>query len=99
MHRVLVECHLATQTDYRQLGVVLDVLSRAGFTVAMNSYGPWRDLVRQHIPAPLHAEQYLLVSAWRPEAVAAEGNVSENCVPPPASSRVRAMLPWRSPLR
>lgn len=72
VRRVLVECHLASQSHYRQLARIIDTLASAGFTIAMNSYGPWRDLTRRHVPGPLHAEQYLLVSAWRSDNVACD---------------------------
>lgn len=65
---VLVECHVAEQAHYLGLGRILDTLRAAGFEISVNSYGPWRDLIRRHQPAPLHAEQYLIVSGWRPGA-------------------------------
>lgn len=90
VRHVLVECHLAAQADYRQLGAIIDVLSRAGFTVALNSYGPWRDLVRQHVPAPLHAEQYLLVSGWRAGDAAASPSLDHQ----PALETEATMMPY-----
>jgi FkbM family methyltransferase len=67
VRQVLVECHLLDQCTYSRLGGVLDALRAAGFRVALNSYGPWRDLIRRHTPGPHQAEQYLLVSGWRDE--------------------------------
>ena len=65
VEQALIECHVLAQQDYSRVAGVLDVLRACGFQVALNSYGPWRDLIRRHQPAPHHAEQYLLVSAWR----------------------------------
>lgn len=68
--QVLVECHLLDQRAYSRLSGVLHALQSAGFRVALNSYGPWRDLFRRHTPGPHAAEQYLLVSGWRGDGVA-----------------------------
>jgi FkbM family methyltransferase len=65
---VLVECHLSTQTSYAALARVIGTLQAAGFSISLNTYGPWRDLTRRHIPAPWHAEQYVLVAGWRGDA-------------------------------
>jgi FkbM family methyltransferase len=62
---ILVECHLADQSKYNALGGLVTALTAAGFTVSLNSYGPWRDLTRRHVPAPLQAEQYMLLAGWR----------------------------------
>lgn len=62
---ILVECHIADQSKYDALARVLTTLTAAGFKISLNSYGPWRDLIRRHVPAPLHAEQYMLVAGWR----------------------------------
>jgi FkbM family methyltransferase len=64
---ILVECHLMEQSSYGELARLLTTLTGAGFSISLNSYGPWRDLTRRHVPAPLHAEQYMLVAGWRTE--------------------------------
>lgn len=71
---ILVECHIVNQASYEGLGRVLATLATAGFTISLNTYGPWRDLTRRHVAAPFHAEQYLLVAGWRaePEGVSRE---------------------------
>ncbi len=63
---VLVEVHVTGTKDQVALGGLLTTLSDAGFDVALNSFGPWRDLIRRHTPPPLHAEQYLVLAGWRP---------------------------------
>jgi len=65
VRNILVECHLSDQAAHVALGGVLTTLSAAGFQVGLNSYGPWRDLTRRHIPAAFHAEQYVLLAGWR----------------------------------
>ena len=65
---ILVEVHITDQERYRGLAELLTTLKGAGFEIALNSYGPWRDLVRRHTPEPLHCEQYMLLAGWRSEA-------------------------------
>jgi FkbM family methyltransferase len=65
---ILVECHLLDQSAYAGLSRLLTTLQGAGFTMSLNSYGPWRDLTRRHTPRPLHAEQYMLLAGWRADA-------------------------------
>ena len=60
----LIECHL-NQSTILPFGNMLRVLVEAGFKVTVNSFGEWRDLVRQSPVAPNHWEQYLVVAAWR----------------------------------
>lgn len=67
VRNILVECHVTGQEAYAGLTEIIRTLVDAGFKIAINSYGPWRDLVRRHVPRPLHAEQYLLVAGWRSE--------------------------------
>jgi FkbM family methyltransferase len=67
VRNVIVECHLASQQDYDAFARVLTDLNGAGFSISMNSFGPWRDLTRRHVPAPLHSVQYVLVAGWRDE--------------------------------
>jgi FkbM family methyltransferase len=67
---ILVECHLAGQDSYERFACLLTTLRNAGFNISLNSYGPWRDLTRRHVPAPLHAEQYIVVAGWRTESAA-----------------------------
>ncbi|MDP1569139.1 MAG: FkbM family methyltransferase [Vicinamibacterales bacterium] len=75
LHRVrnvLVEGHIVDQSTFDGLATLLTTLRGTGFTLALNTYGPWRDLTRRPWPAPLHAEQYLLISGWRTEPQAVE---------------------------
>ncbi len=65
---VLVEIHITGQERYQGLAALLVTLKAAGFEIALNSYGPWRDLIRRHNPDPLHCEQYMLLAGWRMEA-------------------------------
>jgi FkbM family methyltransferase len=67
VRNIIVECHLAQQGDYDAFARVLTTLSAAGFSISFNSFGPWRDLTRRHVPGPLHAAQYVAVSGWRAE--------------------------------
>ena len=67
---VLVEVHITDQRRYHGLAALLTTLKAAGFEIALNSYGPWRDLIRRHTPDPLHCEQYMLLAGWRTEAEA-----------------------------
>ncbi|MBZ5500377.1 MAG: FkbM family methyltransferase [Acidobacteriia bacterium] len=61
---VVIECHL-DQSNIIRFGKMLEALVAAGFKVSVNSFGLWRDLVRQSPVAQHHWEQYLLVAAWR----------------------------------
>lgn len=65
VQNVVVEVHITDQSRYVQLARLLDTLAGAGFEVALNTYGAWRDLIRRHRPAALHAEQYMLLAGWR----------------------------------
>jgi FkbM family methyltransferase len=67
---ILVECHVTRQTDYQALSDVMRTLIDSGFTISLNSSGPWRDLIRRHNPDPLHATQYFSVFGWRSEDTA-----------------------------
>ena len=69
VRNLVVECHVVDQTHYEGLARIITTLKAAGFQISVNSYGPWRDLTRRHIPEPLHAEQYLIVYGWRGEGV------------------------------
>ncbi len=66
-----IECHL----DQERLGPfseMLGTLAKGGFKLGINSFGAWRDLIRQPDRlSPLHWSQYLVVSAWRNLVVAA----------------------------
>ncbi|MCM2313764.1 MAG: FkbM family methyltransferase [Thermoanaerobaculia bacterium] len=64
VRNVLVECHL-NQTTLVPFGQLLAVLAAAGFQVSVNSFGAWRDLIRQTPVLPDHWEQYLTVAGWR----------------------------------
>ena len=63
---IVIECHF-DQSKIVPLGDMLRVLAAAGFMVSVNSFGEWRDLIRQVPVPPNHWEQYLLVTGWRGE--------------------------------
>ena len=65
VQNVIIECHITNQANYGGLAAIMTTLGEAGFQISVNSYGPWRDLVRRHVPEPLHAQQYLVVYGWR----------------------------------
>lgn len=68
LHRVknmCIECHLDQQSNIGLFSKMLDTLVAAGFNVGINSFGPWRDLIRQTEILPDHWGQYLIVAAWR----------------------------------
>ena len=67
VRNIVVECHLTRQADYDAFARVLTALRGVGFTISFNSFGPWRDLTRRHVPEPLHAAQYVVVAGWRSE--------------------------------
>lgn len=59
-----IECHI-DQKHISSFGDMLKTLQEAGFQVSINSFGIWRDLIRQPAIAKDHHEGYLVVSAWR----------------------------------
>lgn len=59
-----IECHLNRMTIV-PFSKMLRILSTAGFQLSINSFGSWRDLVRQPPILVDHYENYILVSAWR----------------------------------
>jgi FkbM family methyltransferase len=61
---ILVECHIS-QDNIARFGQLLADLSGAGYKVSINTYGAWRDLIRQTPVLPNHWEQYVLVAGWR----------------------------------
>lgn len=61
---LVVECHLSND-DVASFARLLQVLADAGFSVSVNSYGAWRDLVRRPGKLPNEFDQYLLLAAWR----------------------------------
>ena len=61
---MVVECHLFNK-EVGPLGRLLQTLGDAGFMVAVNSYGVWRDLLRRPQTPPNEFDQYMLVAAWR----------------------------------
>jgi FkbM family methyltransferase len=65
VRNIVVECHLAGASTYDGLARLMTSLTGAGFRISVNSWGPWRDLIRRHTVAALHAEQYLTVYGWR----------------------------------
>jgi len=61
---LVVECHLSNG-DVTSFARLLQVLGDAGFSVSVNSYGAWRDLVHRPAKLPNEFDQYLLLAAWR----------------------------------
>jgi FkbM family methyltransferase len=61
---ILVECHLG-QANIDRFGKMLQILTEAGFKLGINSFGAWRDLIRQTPVQPNHWEQYNLLAGWR----------------------------------
>jgi len=64
---MIIEFHLMNNRS-EKLVTTLGVLAKAGFSVAINSYGAWVDLVHKTTPRPpgsLESDQYALVAAWR----------------------------------
>jgi FkbM family methyltransferase len=61
---LIVECHLSND-DVTVFARLLQVLGDAGFSVSVNSYGAWRDLVHRPGKLPNEFDQYLLLAAWR----------------------------------
>lgn len=72
---ISLECHL-NQGSIISFSKMLEVLSSAGFKVSINSFGAWRDLIRQPQVLKDHYENYLLVSAWRDPAPNADTSFS-----------------------
>ena len=70
VRHILVECHLSDETTYDDFATLMMTLRRCGFTIGINSFGPWRDLTRRPVPQPLHARQYMLLAGWRGDDVA-----------------------------
>lgn len=65
---ILVEIHLKNQLRYGQLAKIIETLVNSGFKISINSYSPWRDLIRRHVPpTPTNSEQYVLLAGWRTE--------------------------------
>ncbi len=61
---ILVECHLG-QANLVSFGNMFKILIGAGFKLSINSFGAWRDLIRQVPVQPDHWEQYILLAGWR----------------------------------
>ncbi len=70
-----IECHL-DQLTIAPFGNLLKVLSEAGFQISINTYGPWRDLIRQPPVLVDHHENYILVAAWRSSLASSSSNGS-----------------------
>jgi len=64
---ISLECHL-NQGSIVSFGNMLEALSSAGYKLSINSFGSWRDLIRQPRISVDHYENYILVSAWRQTA-------------------------------
>jgi FkbM family methyltransferase len=65
VHSLVIECHVTDQTKYSGLARVMETLTASGFQISVNSFGPWRDLVRRHVVEPPYSEQYVAVYGWR----------------------------------
>lgn len=64
---MVVEFHYQTH-NAQALGLTLDLLGRAGFRVAVNSYGAWLDMGYGKTPGQISEngiDQYFLICAWR----------------------------------
>jgi len=61
---ILVECHL-DQGNIVQFGEMFKIIKGVGFKLSINSFGAWRDLIRQTPVQPNHWEQYILLAGWR----------------------------------
>jgi len=61
---ISLECHL-NQNMIAPFSNMLKTLSDAGFRLSINSFGAWRDLIRQPTVLANHYDNYLLVSGWR----------------------------------
>jgi FkbM family methyltransferase len=59
-----IECHLTTG-KYGTFGRLLGILELEGFSVTLNSYSAWQDLIRVQEILPDHFQQYVAVSAAR----------------------------------
>ena len=59
-----LECHLGSDPS-GQLSEIFTTLSKAGFQFSMNSFGEWRDLVRQPATPGLRSFGYVILSCWR----------------------------------
>lgn len=80
---ILVEVHIRNQSRFIGLAKIIEVLRNSGFKISINSYSPWRDLIRRHLPlTPYHSEQYILLAGWRSEH--------------PSVSRESTFLPYNS---
>jgi FkbM family methyltransferase len=64
VRNILIECHL-NQSNIANFGQMLKILVSRGFKLSINTFGPWRDLIRQSAVAPHHWEQYMVVAGWR----------------------------------
>ncbi len=64
VRNICVECHV-DQSKITALGKLLQCLSGQGFNLGINSFGPWRDLIRQPEILPDHWGQYLILAGWR----------------------------------
>ena len=66
---LVIEFHLMNSKPH-DLARTLQTLADQSFHVSVCSYGPWVDLLHQTANSPnskIEFDQYLLVSAWRPE--------------------------------
>jgi FkbM family methyltransferase len=64
VQNVIVECHI-DQSTVTKFGDIVRGLRDAGFHVAFNTFGHWRDLVRQATVRPFNFQQYVAVYGWR----------------------------------
>jgi FkbM family methyltransferase len=70
-----IECHV-DQGTIIPFGEMLKSLKEAGFQLSINSFGAWRDLIRQAPVSADHHENYILVSAWRGSITESSAQVS-----------------------
>ena len=63
VRNMIIECHV-NNDEVAPFGQLLQGLASAGFNVSINSFGAWRDLVRQPEKLPNTFDQYFLVVAW-----------------------------------
>jgi FkbM family methyltransferase len=64
VRNLLVECHI-DNNNVAPFANILRILASAGFYVSINSYGEWRDLIRNPEKQVNGFDQYVLLAAWR----------------------------------
>ena len=64
VRNMVIECHIENKR-IEPFARLLEALAKAGFSTSINSFGAWRDLVRQPRKLENEFDQYLMVAAWR----------------------------------